>query len=87
MLEVFGHTISGQSGASLQTSNPKGLQDELARHVREDGQLSRFDFAVQFLDVGKMTYWQDEDPVSDENASIEWKKPRRRSTRCEATLA
>ena len=60
----------------LQKSNPKGLQDELARHVREDGQLSRFDFAVQFVDVGKMTYWgKTRDPSFwTENASIEWKE-------------
>jgi hypothetical protein len=58
----------------LQKSNPKGLQDELARHIEEDGQLSRFDFAVQFLDVSKMTYWgktRDAD-FWTENASIEW---------------
>jgi hypothetical protein len=58
----------------LQKSNPKGLQDELARHIKEDGRLSRFDFAVQFLDVGKMTYWgktRDAD-FWTENASIEW---------------
>jgi len=58
----------------LQKANPKGLQDELARHIREDGQLSRFDFAVQFLDVGKMTYWGKTRDAKfwTENASIEW---------------
>jgi hypothetical protein len=58
----------------LQKGNPKGLQDELARHIREDGRLSSFDFAVQFLDVSKMTYWgrtRDAD-FWTENASIEW---------------
>jgi len=58
----------------LQKSNPRGLQDELIRHIKEDGQMSWFDFAVQFLDVGKMTYWgktRDAD-FWIENASIEW---------------
>jgi len=60
----------------LQKSNPKGLQDELTRHVREDSELSRFDFAVQLLDTGKMTY---RGKVRDasfwiENASVEWKE-------------
>src|SRR6266705_1523627 len=41
----------------LQKSNPRGLQDELARHIQEDSQLSWFDFAVQLLDTSKMTYW------------------------------
>src|SRR5471032_2764143 len=41
----------------LQKANPRGLQDELVRHIKEDGQMSQFDFAVQFLDTGKMTYW------------------------------
>src|ERR1700737_997346 len=45
------------SARPLQKGNPKGLQDELVRHIKEDGQMSWFDFAVQFLDPGKMTYW------------------------------
>jgi hypothetical protein len=58
----------------LQKSNPKGLQDELTRHVREDGQMSWFDFAVQFLDTGKMTYWGKTHDANFwiENASVEW---------------
>ena len=58
----------------LQKSNPKGLQDELVRHVREDGQMSWFDFAIQFLDTGKMTYWgKTRDPdFWTENASVDW---------------
>jgi hypothetical protein len=46
----------------------------LARHIEEDGQLSRFDFAVQFLDVSKMTYWGETRDADfwTENASIEW---------------
>jgi len=47
--EVFSHTIFRQSGAGpLQRSNPKGLQDELSRHLKEDGKMSGFDFAIQF---------------------------------------
>jgi hypothetical protein len=58
----------------LQKSNPKGLQDELARHISQDNRLSWFDFAIQFLDTGKMTYWgktRDAD-FWIENASVEW---------------
>jgi hypothetical protein len=58
----------------LQKANPKGLQDELVRHVREDERMSSFDFAVQFLDTGKMKYWgktRDAD-FWIENASVEW---------------
>ena len=58
----------------LQKSNPKGLQDELVRHIREDSQLSWFDFAVQFLDSSKMTYWGKPRDANfwTENASVEW---------------
>jgi hypothetical protein len=58
-----------------QRSNPKALQDELIRHLKEDGKMSAFDFGVQFLDVRRMTYWgkpQDAD-FWIENASVEWK--------------
>jgi hypothetical protein len=58
----------------LQRSNPKGLQDELIRHLKEDSRMSSFDFGVQFLDADKMTYWG---KLRDagfwiENASVEW---------------
>jgi hypothetical protein len=57
-----------------QKSNPRGLQDELVRHIREDDQMSWFDFAVQFLDIGKMTYWGRTRDANFwiENASVEW---------------
>jgi hypothetical protein len=58
----------------LQKRNPKGLQHELVRHVKEDKQMSWFDFGVQFLDVGKMKYWgktRDTD-FWIENASVAW---------------
>jgi hypothetical protein len=45
------------SARPLRRSNPNGLQDELIRHLNEDSKMSRFDFGVQFLDIGKMTYW------------------------------
>src|SRR5436309_14341721 len=66
----------------LQKGNPKGLQDELVRHAREDGQMSWFDFAVQFLDTGKLTYWaRPVTPISGPKmpASI-GVRPKRRST-------
>ena len=58
----------------LQRSNPKGLQDELIRHLKEDARMSAFDFGLQFLDVDRMTYWgkrRDAD-FWIENASVEW---------------
>jgi hypothetical protein len=62
------------SAEPLQKSNPRGLQDELVRHIKEDSRMSWFDFAVQFLDVGKMTYWGRTRDASFwiENASVEW---------------
>jgi hypothetical protein len=58
----------------LQRSNPKGLQDELIRHLKEDGKMSCFDFGIQFLDADKMTYWGKYRDASFwiENASVEW---------------
>jgi len=58
----------------LQKSNPRGLQDELARHIQEDSQLSWFDFAVQLLDTSKMTYWGKTRDANFwiENASVDW---------------
>ena len=37
--------------APLQRGNPNGLQDELIRHLKEDGKMSAFDFGLQFLDA------------------------------------
>jgi hypothetical protein len=62
------------SAHPLQKSNPRGLQDELVRHINEDSQMSRFDFGVQLLDTSRMTYWgriRDAD-FWIENASVEW---------------
>jgi hypothetical protein len=58
----------------LQRSNLNGLQDELIRHVRDDGKMSSFDFGVQFLDPDRMTYWNKRRDANFwiENASIEW---------------
>jgi hypothetical protein len=60
----------------LQTSNPNGLQDELARHLKEDSKMSSFDFGVQFLDVERMTYWGKPRDANFwiENASLDWKE-------------
>jgi hypothetical protein len=60
----------------LQKSNPKGLQDELIRHLNEDGRMSGFDFSVQLLDAGKMTYWGKRHDANFwiENASVKWKE-------------
>jgi hypothetical protein len=60
----------------LQRSNPQGLQDEVIRHLNDDGMMSSFDFAVQFLDVDRMTYWGKQRDANFwiENASVEWKE-------------
>jgi hypothetical protein len=60
----------------LLRSNPKGLQDELIRHLKEDGRMSAFDFGVQFLDAGRMNYWGKHQDANFwiENASIDWKE-------------
>jgi hypothetical protein len=62
------------SARPLQKNNPKGLQDELVRHLKEDSQMSWFDFGVQFLDTSKMTYWGGTRDANFwmENASVEW---------------
>jgi hypothetical protein len=59
---------------ALQRSNPNGLQDELIRHVQEDGRMSSFEFGVQFLDPDRMTYWGKPRDASFwiENASVNW---------------
>jgi len=66
--------LSDNPARPLQRSNPKGLQDELIRHLKEDGKMSSFDFGVQFLDADKMTYWRKRWDANFwiENASVEW---------------
>jgi hypothetical protein len=58
----------------LKRSNPMGLQDELIRHLKEDGTMGCFDFGIQFLDADKMTYWGKRRDANFwiENASVEW---------------
>ena len=60
----------------MQKKNPNGLQEELIRHLQEDGKMSTFDFGVQFLDTEKMTYWGRRHDANFwiENASVEWKE-------------
>jgi hypothetical protein len=66
----------GNPGEPLMRSNPDGMKDELLRHVRQDAQMSSFDFAIQFLDPSSMTYWGKRLDQSFwiENASVEWKE-------------
>jgi hypothetical protein len=74
--EVFGTPLTDNPERPLQRSNPNALQDELIRHLNEDGKMSAFNFGVQFLDANNMTYWGKKHG-SDfwaENASIEWKE-------------
>jgi hypothetical protein len=61
---------------SLQKNNPDALQDELVRHLAEDSKMSCFDFALQFLDTERMTYWGRRRDAGFwiENASVEWQE-------------
>ena len=58
----------------LQRSNTNGLQDELIRHVKEDNEMSSFDFGLQFLNADRMTYWGKRQDANFwiENASVVW---------------
>ncbi len=60
----------------LERSNSNALQDELLRHLKQDGKMSSFDFGVQFLDAEQMKYWGKRQDVNfwTENASIKWKE-------------
>jgi hypothetical protein len=68
--------LSDNPARPLDRSNPNALQEELARHLKEDGKMSGFDFGLQFLDAGRMTYWGQRRDASfwTENASLEWKE-------------
>jgi hypothetical protein len=57
-------------------AGPNCLQDELIRHVTQDGQRSCFDFAVQLLELDRMTYWGRRRTPTFwiENASVRWKE-------------
>jgi len=61
---------------SLDKKNPTALKDELLRHINEDTRTSCFDFAVQFLNPSRMTYWGKYLHANFwlENASVEWKE-------------
>jgi hypothetical protein len=66
--------FSDNPARPLQRSNRKGIQDELIRHLKEDGKMSGFEFGVQFLDADKMTYWGKRRDANFwiENASLVW---------------
>jgi hypothetical protein len=66
--------MPGNPARALDKTNPNALQDELVRHLKEDGKMSAFDFSVQFLDTNSMTYWgrRYDAHFWTENASINW---------------
>jgi hypothetical protein len=68
--------LPGNPSKSLQRGNPNALQDEISRHLSDDRAMSRFEFAVQFLNPARMTYWGKRYDADfwTENASIEWKE-------------
>jgi catalase len=65
---------SNNPAGPLKKADPNALQEELVRHLNEDEQMSSFDFGIQFLDTGKMTYWgrQMDTNFWIENASVVW---------------
>jgi hypothetical protein len=66
--------LAGNPAGHLQRGNPNALQDELVRHLNEDGKMSSFDFGVQLLEAERMTYWGTRQNANfwTENASVEW---------------
>jgi len=66
--------MPGNPARALDKNNPNALQDELVRHLKEDGKMSAFDFSVQFLDTSRMTYWGKHYDANfwTENASVNW---------------
>ncbi|HEY6291746.1 MAG TPA: hypothetical protein VI455_09335 [Terriglobia bacterium] len=58
----------------LQRNKPNALQDELIRHLQGNSKMSSFDFGIQFLNAGRMTYWGKRRDANFwiENASVEW---------------
>ena len=64
----------GNPAHALPRNSPNALRDELVRHLNEDNQMSSFDFALQFLDAERMTYWGKHRDAAFwiENASVEW---------------
>jgi hypothetical protein len=67
---------SGLVRRKIGSEDANALQDELARHLKEDGKMSGFDFGLQFLDADNMTYWGKHYDADfwTENASLEWKE-------------
>lgn len=65
---------SGTNFARPIGSGDNALRDELLRHITEDAQLSTFEFALQLLDVARMTHQGQQHDATFwiENASIEW---------------
>jgi hypothetical protein len=67
-------SLSDNPARPPRKSNPNALQDELVRHLQEDGKMSSFDFGVQLLDHNRMTYWGKHYDANFwiENASVKW---------------
>ena len=76
VVKFFAKPAHDNPAHPLKRSNPNALQDELARHLKEDDKMSSFNFGVQFLDVDRMTYWGKRRDASFwiENASVNWKE-------------
>jgi hypothetical protein len=72
----YGASACAGNSAMPLGAGPNCLQDELTRHVTQDGQMSCFDFALQLLEPERMTYWGRRRPATFwiENASVLWKE-------------
>ena len=55
-------------------TGPNVLRDELLRHLNQDTEQARFDFAIQLLDTARMTIdgQKYDAPFWVENASVDW---------------
>lgn len=60
----------------VQRNDSNALQAELLRHLAEDRPTAVFEFAIQFLDTARMTYWGKTRDTNFwlENASVDWKE-------------
>ena len=61
---------------AIAKADPNALQNDLTRHLDNDGTMACFDFGLQLLDIQSMRHWgrQRSRDFWIENASVEWKE-------------
>jgi mono/diheme cytochrome c family protein len=70
----YSATPSPRNAARPLGTGPDALRDELVRHLTEDAEPASFDFGLQLLDAGRMT-WKGRSREATfwiENAAVEW---------------